>query len=249
MTITAGSKTRRIVSKMTHLLSQITRLESTLTRRESTRTQLLTAAAIAYPGPAKLSTTPSSEIRFDSLPDRLSAVTAMVQATNEFSIANGVLIHASAANDEFPALAPGAGFRYADQYQPFVEAFSKGEKVTIVTVLQSGEVIAFGIGEVPTNDGVEIMTVDVASASRRSAGVKSTTTIDGESFEIGIGHVLVLGLIESIDAEIVHTNATTAPARYIFKSLGFVSTDEDNSCLLRLEKSDKIQGQSHTSNG
>jgi hypothetical protein len=199
-------------------------------------------------GTATLSTTPSNELRFDSVPGYQRAVTAMLRATTDFASASGVLVNILSASGDTPSLNEDAGFRYADQYQPFVEALRNGEKVTIVTVLQAGEVIAIGFGEVPSKDGVEIMTIDVAAGSRRSAGMKSTITIEGETFEIGIGHVLVLGLIES-DAEIVHTNATTAAARYIFKSLGFVSTDEDNSCLLRLEKSDKIQGQSHTSNG
>jgi len=180
----------------------------------------------------------SRELRFDSLPDRQSAVTAFIQATREFAKASGVVVRAPIASDEITHLNCDAGFRYADQYQPFGEALRNGEQVTIVTVLQAGEVVAFGFAEVPSKDGVEIMTIDVAMASRRLAGMKSTTTTEGEPFEIGIGHVLVLGLSESIDAEFVHTNATTAPARYIFKSLGFVPTDEDNSCLLRLTKTE-----------
>lgn len=139
------------------------------------------------------------------------------------------------AGCDIPDLDPHSGFRYADQYQPFAEALRNNEKVTVATVLQDGKVIAYGFGEVPTKHGVEIMTIDVSVESRRSAGVKSTVTINGEPFEIGIGHVLVLGLIEAIETETIHTNATTAAARYIFKSLGFVPTDEDNSCLLRLK--------------
>lgn len=145
-------------------------------------------------------------------------------------------MYVPSAGDETPDLCPKAGFRYADQFQPFVDALSGGEKVTMVTVLRDEEVIAFGFGEVPTKAGVEIMTIDVAVESRRSSGVKSTVPIDGNSLEAGIGHVLVLGLIDAIDAGTVHTNATTGPARYIFKSLGFVSTDDENSCLLQLAK-------------
>ena len=185
-----------------------------------------------------MSTTPSSELRFDSLPDRQSAVTTVIQAANEFANASGVLIRVPSARGDTPDLNQHAGFRYADQYQPFAEALGKGEKVTIVTVIKAGEVIAFGLAEVPTKHGVEIMTIDVAQGARRSAGVKSTIEINEDGFGIGVGHVLVLGLIESINADAVHTNATTAPARYLFKSLGFVSTDKDNSCLLRLEKTE-----------
>lgn len=179
-----------------------------------------------------------SEFRIDSLPDREIAVKAVVQAAKEFSTELGVLVRVPTAEDGIGALNPESEFRYSDQFQPFTEALGNGEKVTIATVVQTSEIIAFGFGEVPSKNIVEIMTIDVATASRRSAGVKSSIKINGESFEIGIAHVLVLALIESIDAEIIHTNATTAPARYIFKSLGFVSTDEDNSCLLRLEKTD-----------
>lgn len=183
-----------------------------------------------------MSTTPASELRFDSLPHRQSAVTTVIQAVNEFANANGALIRVPSTRGDTPDLNQHAGFRYADQYQPFAEALGKGEQVTIVTVIKAGEVIAFGLAEVPTKHGVEIMTIEVAQGSRRSTGVTSTVEISEEGFEIGMGHVLVLGLIESINAEAVHTNATTAPARYLFKSLGFLPTDEDNSCLLRLEK-------------
>lgn len=182
---------------------------------------------------AKMSTQ-SHEIRFDSLPDCRSAVTAILQATREFAKDIGVLVHVPSAGGGIVDLVHHSGFRYADQYQPFAEALQNGEKVTIATVLQNGRVIAYGFAEVPTKHGVEIMTIDVSEESRRSDGVKSTVTIHGEPFEIGIGHVLVLGLIEAIEAETIHTNATTAAARYIFKSLGFMATDEDNSCLLNL---------------
>ena len=86
--------------------------------------------------------------------------------------------------------------------------------------------------------GIEIMTIDVESASRRSADVKSTITITDETFEIGIGHVLVLALIDACRASVLRTNATNPQSRYIFKSLGFTSADEDNSCLLQLEKNE-----------
>ncbi len=178
----------------------------------------------------------SSEIRFDSLPDREGAVHAIVAATRALGNSNGVLVNVPAASDTVPDLKRDAGFRYTDQYQPFIDALHNGEAVTIVIVQKDGDVIAFGLGEVPSKHGVEIMTTDVEEASRRSAGVKSSIDISNEPFEIGIGHVLVLGLIESIDASVLHTNATSPQARYIFKSLGFVSSDEDNSCLLRLQK-------------
>jgi len=179
---------------------------------------------------------PSSELRFDSLPDREDAVHAITDATRAFGTVSGVVVSVLAAGDDLPDPKQDAGFRYADQYQPFAEALRKGEAVTVETVQRAGDVIAFGFGEVPSKEAVEIMTIDIGQASRRSSGVKSTVDINNESFEIGIGHVLVLGLIESIDANVLHANATSPQARYIFKSLGFVSTDEDNSCLLRLQK-------------
>jgi hypothetical protein len=179
----------------------------------------------------------SSELRFDALPDRGSAVDAIVVATSSFAQSSGVVACVPGKGDDVPDLNHVERFRYADQYVPFADALRQGEDVTVATVLQAGEVVAFGFAEVPSRDGVEIMTIDVATDARRSASEKSTIEISGESFEIGIGHVLVLALIESVDAESLMTNATTSPARYLFKSLGFLSTDEENSCLLRLEKS------------
>jgi hypothetical protein len=179
---------------------------------------------------------PSSELRFDSLPDRESAVNAMVAATRECEKAVDIIVSVPSASDDLPELTPDAGFRYADQYRPFADALRQGEDVTIVNVLLAGEVVAFGFGEVPSENAVEIITIDVGRASRRSADVKSTIKINDQSFEIGIGHVLVLGLTDSIKADALHTNATSPQARYIFKSLGFVSSDEENECLLRLKK-------------
>ncbi len=179
---------------------------------------------------------PSSEFRFDSLPGHANAVHAITDATRAFGKASGVMVSVPSRSDQIPDMKPDAGFRYGDQYRPFADALHNGEAVTIVTVQRDGDVIAFGFGEVPSKDGVEIMTIDVEPASRRSGGVKSTININNETFEVGIGHVLVLWLIESINANALHSNATSPQARYIFKSLGFVSTDENNSCLLRLQK-------------
>ena len=178
----------------------------------------------------------SSELRFDSLPDRECAVEAIVVATRKFAQSSGVVVCVPGKGDSIPDLTRCERFRYADQYGPFADALRQGEEVTIATVLKAGEVVAFGFAEVPSEDGVEIMTIDVAIESRRSSGEKATIEINGESFEIGIGHVLVLALIESLGADAVTTNATTSSARYLFTSLGLISTDEENSCLLRREK-------------
>lgn len=178
----------------------------------------------------------SSELRFESLPDREFAVNAIVVATRELAHSSGLIVCVPGKGDSVPDMTRCERFRYADQYVSFADALLHGEDVTIATVLKAGEVVAFGFAEVPSEDGVEIMTIDVAIESRRSAGEKSTIEINGESFEIGIGHVLVLALIESVGANALTTNATTSPARYLFTSLGFLSTDEENSCLLRREK-------------
>ena len=179
-----------------------------------------------------------TESRFDRLLDHPSAVSEIVAATREFTKSAGVDVAVLNASGDAPALKSDAGFRYADQYQPFLAALRAGEEVTIVTVARNDEVLAYGFGEIPTKDGVEIMTIDVAPASRRSADMKHSVQLHNESFEIGIGHVLALGLIDSIPASIVQVNATTPQARYIFKSLGFVSRSESNSCLLRLQKTE-----------
>jgi hypothetical protein len=179
----------------------------------------------------------TTESRFDALPDHESAVRTVIAAAREFGTSCGAEVIVLTAGDDVAPLKAGAGFRYADQYQPFVDALRQGEEVTVVTMTRNGNVIAYGFGELPTKDGVEIMTIDVEAASRRSADVKTSIQINDETFEIGIGHVLALALIDSIQASVVLVNATTAQARYIFKALGFVSRSESNACLLRLEKS------------
>ena len=72
--------------------------------------------------------------------------------------------------------------------------------------------------------------------STRRAGLSKEIEIENLSFEIGVGHLIVLRLLESCRTPI-WTDATNEESRYIFKSLGFVHDEgTTNPCILRKDE-------------
>jgi len=177
----------------------------------------------------------SSEDRFDSLANREKAVATIIDATRSFEKSRELTVLIPTRSDSIPKLSQGSTFKYDIHYGSYVRGVGDGEDFTFVIVCKES-VIAFGFGEVPFNNETDIRTIDVETQFRRSIGWKSTVQIEGQSFDVGVGHVLVLGLIDSIKSTDAVTEALNPQSRYIFKSLGFVSTWEKNSCLLKLRK-------------
>jgi hypothetical protein len=178
-----------------------------------------------------------TEHRFDALSDKVSSIKAVAQKSEELRSKLSLNIATLTDSDEFPKLPTDTHFKYDDQLPSFYRALLIGEHVTISVVRRSSRVVAFGIAEVPKNDSVSIELINVAFDSRRKAGVSELLQLEGQEFNIGIGHVLVLHLINELDSKRICTDATTSPSRYIFKSLGFRPYSEDNPCLLHFQKS------------
>lgn len=108
-----------------------------------------------------------------------------------------------------------------------------GADLTISLVEEEGQVIGYGIGR-RTESGTEVTILDVDGDSRRHAGLAKKFSGTGETFQVGVGHIALLVLLKACSGPF-YTDATTSASRYIFKSLGFTSTDPGgNPCLLNL---------------
>jgi hypothetical protein len=175
---------------------------------------------------------PSSEFRFDELTNKQQAISEFISQTKKFIVQNSLEFE-DVKRDVFRIKLPsGSIFKYDDQLPSFLRAIEKGESSTVVVVQRNGDIVAFGMAEAAQSCSVKIETIDVEFKSRRSSGVKSSIDIEGQIFDIGISHVLVLKLVEALQPTRIHTDAANHKSRYVFKSLGFRSYSDENSCLL-----------------
>lgn len=175
---------------------------------------------------------PSSEFRFDELTHKQQAISEFISQTKQFIYHNSLEYEEVKCVVSHITLPSGSIFKYKDQLPSFLSAIKNGENVTVVVVRRNGEIVAFGIAEVPQFGSVKIETIDVELKSRRSNGFKHSIDIEGQHFDIGISHVLVLVLVEALRPTRIHTDATNNKSRYVFKSLGFSSCSDVNPCLL-----------------
>ncbi len=181
---------------------------------------------------------PSSESRFDNLRNRQQAISEFITQTEQF-IGRSSLEFEDVKSDVSRIKLPGGStFKYDDQLPSFLRAIERGENVTVVVVRRNSDIIAFGMAEAPNSGSVMIEAIDVELKSRRSHGVKSSIEIESQIFDIGIAHVLVLKLVEALRSTRIHTDATNHKSRYVFKSLGFSSYSDENSCLLEYRHPD-----------
>lgn len=175
---------------------------------------------------------PSSESRFDKLANRQQAISDFNTQTEQFIDRDSFEFEDVKSDVSRIKLPSGSNFKYDAQLPSYLCAIERGENVTVVVVRRNGDIVAFGMAEPPNSGSVKIETIDVESKSRRSGGVKRAIEIEGQKFDIGIAHVLVLKLVEALRPTRIHTDATNHMSRYVFKSLGFSSYSDDNSCLL-----------------
>lgn len=175
---------------------------------------------------------PTSESRFDGLKDKQQAIAEFISSTRQFIDRHSLICENAKNNMLGVALPRGSIFKYGDQLPSFLKALDDGEDVTVVFVRRAGEIVAIGMAEVPESGSVKVETIDVESKSRRSNGLKHSIEIEGQVFDIGIAHALVLMLVDTLRATRIHTDATNKMSRYVFKSLGFSPYTDKNSCLL-----------------
>ncbi len=128
-------------------------------------------------------------------------------------------------------LSIGSGFKYWPSYKNLKNRLSDSG-VIASTVLIKGKVVAFSIATRVNDSTINIDIIDVDSSYQRSSGCSVDWVYKGKQFSAGIGHYLVLHLINNSIIKLT-TNATNSRSRYIFKSLGFnQQSGSTNSCLL-----------------
>jgi hypothetical protein len=176
---------------------------------------------------------PPSLYRFEDLKDHESATNSILRETEKFSASHGLTVMNLTPNENLPELPTSSGFKYDDQVPAFYCALLRGEDVKIVLVKASENVIAFGLVESPKDGEVEIEIIDVATEWRRSAGRKTLLELEGQTFEVGVAHVLVTHLVRSANSGKIKTNASNKESRYVFKSVGFKGYSNEDPCLLR----------------
>jgi hypothetical protein len=180
----------------------------------------------------------SSESRFDALRSP-EAVTKIAHATGSFRRDRRFKIAVTDSAEEIPDIPQGACFKYSHSWDggsliACSQRIRDGEKMTMVLVREDGFLIGYGIAVTRETES-EIEIIDVDYYSRRKAGLKETVLVGTKSFDVGVGHVLVMALM-GVCPRPVGVDATTPDSRYVFKSLGFIhDSGTSNPCILRME--------------
>jgi len=180
----------------------------------------------------------SSERRFDVLESH-EAVETIMRVANSFREDRGFEVTVTCSAEDIPDIPRDACFKYTRQCEEgslpdCTQRIRNGEKVTMALVCEEGSLIGYGIA-VTRDAETEIEIIDVDYYSRREADLKKTVQFGGQSFDVGVGHVVVLALMKACPRPF-KVDATTPHSRYVFKSLGFLHDDRSgNPCILRME--------------
>ena len=126
-------------------------------------------------------------------------------------------------------------FKYINAVYDYESRLDDGDDAVAVFIKDKDRVIAFGIANKEDHE-TKIDVIEVEIFSTRRAGLSKEIEIENLSFEIGVGHLVLLRLLESCRTPI-WGDATNKESRYIFKSLGF-DHDEGttNTCILRKDE-------------
>lgn len=166
-----------------------------------------------------------SEDRLEALPDGSWTPAQFHQAAERFRQERGLTVALIRRGDDLPPMRDRA-FKYP-VYGEIPEEWDDGNDVVVAVVLARNRLVGYATA-VPG----EIKIVDVHREFLRSSGVQLPIEVAGQSFAVGIGHVLVSKLIGSLDPPLT-VDATTPPSRFIFKSLGFRHRESTgNPCIL-----------------
>jgi len=177
-----------------------------------------------------------SENRFERLKNKVAAVNAINAATNRFATAVGLKVVVTRDPNRIPLPLKCGCFKYSHHDTgslPDARAdMSAGKPITVALVAEEGILIGYAIAVKDADKETEVKIIDVDNYSRREAGLSRKLVIEGEPFQIGVGHVLVKSILTHCPPPL-HVDSTTPASRYIFKSLGFIHADSDsNPCIL-----------------
>lgn len=178
-----------------------------------------------------------SEFRFRDLSSKSDAVQAIRATTRQFATSNELTVRVVSTPSDIPNVPIGQGFKYGGNSGSLGDAkcwMEEGHTVQVVLVEELDSVMGYGIALRETGEEkTEIKIIDVARGLRRWSGRFAEIELEGERFQVGAAHVLVLTLLENIKGP-METDATNPASRYVFKSLGFVHDDTtSNPCILK----------------
>ncbi|MBI4825298.1 MAG: hypothetical protein HY807_02610 [Nitrospirae bacterium] len=177
----------------------------------------------------------SSEHRFDLLASPV-AVQTVFKATQDFKSRRSLEVTATKRPEEIPDIPQGTRFQFSrlcghyGSLKASSNRIKNREDLIVVLVWEEGLLVGYGIAA-SKNDECEIEIVDVDYYSRRKADLVDTLQLSDQSFQVGVGHVVVNALIKECPRPI-HVDATNSSARYIFKSLGFVNEDKSSNLFI-----------------
>ncbi len=115
--------------------------------------------------------------------------------------------------------------KYGPEYEAAVARTSNRTKIAVVT--EASQVIGFGIASHGPSESV-FEFLQVEKFSLRRCGLRLEIAIEGGTFSVGIGHLIVARLADVV-MKPIRVNAENPESEYIFRSLGFVDradTDE-----------------------
>ncbi|MHB0958768.1 MAG: hypothetical protein ACYC0X_15515 [Pirellulaceae bacterium] len=179
---------------------------------------------------------PSSETRLECLVT-LELLNQIAAATRSFAADKGLDVRVSRNLKDIPRLSEETCFKYSHGVGGTLghcrERIAAGEHLTIASVREDDMVIAYGIAT-RKEDVTEVDILDVDLYSRRSSGLSVTHHFSGEEFQIGVGHVALMALLEVCERPLT-VDATHSSSRYIFKCFGFRQKEGQlNPCILVL---------------
>lgn len=174
----------------------------------------------------------TSEARLLKIADPGKIPEAFRKATVAFARDHELETVTATTKDSIPDFEKDINFKYMIAVEDFQNWVDNGVETVAVFIKEQGKVIAFGIAHKEDSE-TEIDVIEVEMNSTRSAGLSEAIEVEHLSFEIGVGHLVVLRLLEACRPPI-WTDATNDESRYIFKSLGFVHDNTSmNPCILR----------------
>lgn len=177
----------------------------------------------------------TSEERLSKILDPKKAAEVFTKEAAVFAKEYGLETVIATSKNSIPDFDDDVRFKYINAVYDYESRLDDGDDAVAVFIKDEDRVIAFGIANKEDHE-TKIDVIEVEINSTRRAGLSKEIEIENLSFEIGVGHLVVLRLLESCRTPI-WGDATNKESRYIFKSLGFDHDESTtNPCILRKDE-------------
>jgi hypothetical protein len=174
----------------------------------------------------------TSEARLSKILDPKEAAKIFSKEVAVFAKDYGLETVMATSKNSIPDFDYDVQFQYINAVYDYESRLEDVDNFLAVFIKEEDKVIAFGIAYKEDHE-TKIEIIEVEINSTRRSGLSKKIKIENLSFEIGVGHIVVLRLLESCQTP-MWTDATNEESRYIFKSLGFDHDERStNPCILR----------------